>query len=139
MNPDEVANVFGYVVPKLNDGWQLSLTCCACPEQYDLIDPDGIIVGYFRLRSGRFTVHLVVGDKWLCAGPLVYYAFFPDEPLKGGFDDDTERAEYLTAGVSAIQEWMGLPVSVQVQLGCNEPCRGTLAPAVLTTGLDIDA
>ena len=68
-------------------------TCWACPEQYDVLDPDGDIVGYLRLRHGRFTAHL---DD--AAGPVV----FEGCPNGDGRFDDEERDRYTNQALKAI-------------------------------------
>jgi hypothetical protein len=75
---------------------RLVLTCDACPEQYDAFYGDQM-VGYLRLRHGRFIVNCPdIG------GDLVYSAS-PDGD--GAFNDD-EREKYLQSAVKAIQQWM---------------------------------
>lgn len=71
----------------------LKQTCFACPEQYDMLDKKGNIVGYFRLRHGNFTVEYPdVGGK------LVFNA----KPDGDGIFEDYEREYYLTLGYLAI-------------------------------------
>jgi hypothetical protein len=77
-------------------GLELVLTCEACPEQYDLRGPDGEQLAYFRLRSGRFTVE--VPDV---GGEVAFFHEWPDDPLKGMFDSDAERAGALAIGIVA--------------------------------------
>ena len=38
-------------------GYKLVLTSFACPEQYDVFDPEGEQVGYIRLRHGTLRVY----------------------------------------------------------------------------------
>lgn len=73
--------------------YTLDMTCGACPEQYDVIDPAGHTVGYLRLRHGSFTAQL---DD--AAGPLVYSAC----PEGDGAFEDNERDLYLSAAVRAM-------------------------------------
>lgn len=63
----------------------------ACPEQYDAFVDDKM-VGYFRLRHGRFTV-----ENWP-GGKLIYEA----NPSGDGLFEYDERIEYLTNGVVAL-------------------------------------
>ena len=49
-------------------GYELSLTCFACPEQYDVFRA-GERVGYLRLRHGCFRA-----DVPECGGRMVYEA-----------------------------------------------------------------
>lgn len=72
------------------DGLRFKLTCCSCPEQYDVFDQAGNQVAYVRLRFGRLRV-----DVPDCGGNTVYRAEWPDDRLKGGFDDDAERDYFL--------------------------------------------
>lgn len=78
-------------------GYNLVMTCGACPEQYDVFDSDGKQVGYLRLRYGNFRA-----DYPDCGGVEVYHASFSDG-WKGIFDDDKEREFYLTEAVKALQ------------------------------------
>lgn len=75
-------------------GVDLVLTCGACPEQYDALI-DGRMVGYLRLRHGRFTVSV---PGW---GGEIIYSASPDGD--GVFTDD-ERDFYLGAAVAKILE-----------------------------------
>lgn len=76
-------------------GYRLELTCLACPEQYDVYDPSGRQVGYFRLRHGRFTVEYPD-----CGGKLLLEA----NPQGDGLFEDSERLPWLYRGVRAIQK-----------------------------------
>ena len=76
------------------NGYNLILTCGACPEQYDVCK-DNVVVGYMRLRHGRFTVN--VPD---CLGKQVYSACPRGD---GVFDNEEERMKHLTEGIIAIQ------------------------------------
>lgn len=38
-------------------GYKLVLTCFACPEQYDVFDPEGTQVGHIHLKRGTLRVH----------------------------------------------------------------------------------
>lgn len=76
-------------------GYNLVLTCSACPEQYDVFDSKGTQVGYLRLRHGSFTVSCP--DY---GGKLVYQAY----PKGDGIFEDAERLDYLTEAILAIQK-----------------------------------
>lgn len=77
-------------------GYKLTLTCLACPEQYDVTDPDGNQVGYLRLRHGSFRV-----DCPDAGGETVYTA----SPRGDGIFDSDERLMYLTEAIEAIIKW----------------------------------
>lgn len=81
-------------MPLLIHGYRLELTCTACPEQYDVYGPADVLVAYFRLRHGRFTVS--VPDY---GGKVVYSA----SPKGDGIFEDSERLGYLTKGIEAVQ------------------------------------
>lgn len=72
----------------------LDQTCCACPEQYDA-KLDGAVVGYLRLRHGRFRV-----DYPECGEHEIYAAY----PNGDGVFDDDERAGYLGSARRALAE-----------------------------------
>ena len=77
----------------------LSLTCEACPEQYDAY-LDGQQVGYLRLRHGQFTVEVPdVGGK------CIYESHRMDGD---GEFTDAERPRFLQAAVEAIAAEVGL-------------------------------
>lgn len=78
------------------DGYKLVLTCPACPEQYDVLLPDGQKAGYLRLRHGSFRA-----DAPVCGGDTVYRSNTKGD---GMFDDD-ERLPQLKNAVAAIREW----------------------------------
>ena len=85
--------VFGFPREE-REGMRLVRTCTACPEQYDVFEGRRL-VGYLRLRHGRFTAHY--GSS---AGPVVYEAFTRGDGL---FDDEAEREEHLKAAQSALR------------------------------------
>lgn len=74
-------------------------TCGACPEQYDAYE-DGKIVGYVRLRNGRFTVRC----PDVC-GELVYSTAYGDDWC-GAFDSDVDRRRHLARARRAIRNFM---------------------------------
>lgn len=76
----------------------LELTCGACPEQYDVFDEDGLLVGYLRLRHGNFTAQI-----YSPRGLEVYRA----QPIGDGIFDADEREYYLTEAVNAIDDYFG--------------------------------
>jgi hypothetical protein len=78
-------------------------TCEACPEQYDVRNEHGDMVGYVRLRGGRFRV--MCPDVY---GEVVLEHTFEGDEWKGTFDSDTERAEFLKKAEHAILNWVAL-------------------------------
>lgn len=88
-------------------GYDLVLTCGACPEQYDVFK-DGEQVGYLRLRHGYFRA-----DYPDCGGETVYTA----TPEGDGIFEEDERDFYLTAAIQAIhtkhtgEEFVTIPKS----------------------------
>ena len=83
---------------ELPDGWELRLTCGACPEQYELYDKHQRIAGYFRLRYGSFYVAFPdVG------GEVVYQHEYHGDPLLGVFPDQEHRVFHLQRGVDAVR------------------------------------
>lgn len=74
------------------NGYELELTCSACPEQYD-VTKDGQKVGYLRLRHGYFTA-----DYMKCGGKTVFKA----EPEGDGIFENHERIGCLTRAINAI-------------------------------------
>lgn len=70
-------------------GVNFERTCSACPEQYDVYDSNGNIVGYIRLRFGGLTCEYPdVG------GELIYEASVGDG-WTGYFQSDKQRECYL--------------------------------------------
>ncbi len=76
------------------NGYNLVLTCGACPEQYDVFK-DGEQVGYLRLRHGFFRA-----DYPDCGGETVYEA----SPNGDGMFDDSERQMYLENAIAALDK-----------------------------------
>lgn len=76
-------------------GYKFVLTCHACPEQYDVFDPEGKQVAYLRLRHGTFRV-----DVPDCGGRTIYTA----NPSGDGIFYKDERMYYLTKAAEAIIE-----------------------------------
>jgi hypothetical protein len=77
---------------------RLVMTCVACPEQYDAFDEDGRLVGYLRLRHGRFRV--TFPDS---RGEIIFSA----DPVGDGIFRDEERDGYLVQAVRAIRTKLG--------------------------------
>jgi len=76
------------------NGFRFEKTCDECPEQYDVFDPAGNMVAYFRLRNGYFRVQCPdVG------GTTVYNAATNGD---GIFDAD-ERVKYLREAILAVE------------------------------------
>ena len=70
-------------------GLNFKCTCCLCPEQYDVFDSNGYIVGYVRLRYGNLTCDYPNVD-----GKCIYYASVGDN-WTGCFESEEERMIYL--------------------------------------------
>lgn len=69
-----------------------------CPEQYDVWDENGNMVGYVRLRWGGLTCEYPdVG------GEYIYHASIGDG-WTGGFEDDEQRMFHLNAIANKILE-----------------------------------
>lgn len=76
-------------------GCDLLMTCCACPEQYDVF-LEGTQIGYLRLRHGSFTVSYPdVG------GELVYQSY----PKGDGVFYNDEREHYLIHAIEALLQY----------------------------------
>lgn len=78
------------------NGYELKMTCGACPEQYD-VTKDSKQVGYLRLRHGYFRA-----DYPDVCGEEVYSS----QPEGDGIFEDHERLEHLTNAVNAIDARM---------------------------------
>lgn len=90
-------SIFTYGENMNIDGLTLERTCYACPEQYDVRNAEGYLVGYMRLRHGFFTVECpdIMGTK-------VYKAL----PEGDGVFQEHEQLYFLTLGVRAINKWL---------------------------------
>lgn len=75
------------------------LTCSACPEQYDVIDTEGKILAYVRLRYGKLKVY--VPDV---GGELLYQKNY-DEDFLGTFPSDQERKDQLEIIAQKLKEY----------------------------------
>jgi hypothetical protein len=72
---------------------EISRTCSACPEQYD-IKIDGEPAGYLRLRHSEFRA-----DFPDCGGETVYES----EAMNGdGLFDAEERGKFIGEAVTAV-------------------------------------
>lgn len=78
---------------------RLVQTCGACPEQYDVVDDDGDIVGYMRLRGGYFYATAGGGPM----GDAVYEAY----PKGDGVFESDERDLHLNTALAAINTALG--------------------------------
>lgn len=76
-------------------GYTLVRTCYACPEQYDVFTRRNKLVGYLRLRHGRFTVQYP--DVY---GPII----LETNPKGDGMFESDEREHFLTMAILAIKE-----------------------------------
>lgn len=68
-------------------------TSAACPEQYNVVDKFGTVVGYFRLRHGLFTAQL-----YGPSGPEVYSV----ETQGDGIFNWHEREFHLNAALARL-------------------------------------
>lgn len=76
------------------NGYELHMTCRACPEQYDVFK--GVEqVGYLRLRHGTFRA-----DYPDCGGGTVFVAY----PNGDGIFEDDERDMFLEQAIRAIDK-----------------------------------
>jgi hypothetical protein len=92
---------------------KLIKTCCACPEQYDLMDGDKL-AGYFRLRHGGFyaEAYRENGEE-----EIVYSA----SPRGDGcFYDDAERQKHMSLAISAVIAYRSNKEEVEEEYSENE-------------------
>lgn len=75
-----------------NNGLELTRTCFACPEQYEVFK-DGKQIAYYRLRHGEFRV-----DFPECGGETIFEA----SPNGDGIFDDNERLSYLIKAMRSV-------------------------------------
>ena len=87
-------------------GFELIMTCAACPEQYDLF-LNKQRVGYFRLRHGYFYVS--------CPDVDVYDSY----PKGDGLFEYDEREEELMNGINAVIQHL-LKENKIVMVGCHD-------------------
>lgn len=73
-------------------------TCEAFPEQYDVYK-GAKQVASVRLRMGNLTA--CIPDV---GGELIYHKNFTEDPVKGCFDTQDERIEYLTKIAKILKE-----------------------------------
>lgn len=78
------------------DNYCLTLTCAACPEQYDVYDGK-IKVGYLRLRHGVFRA-----DCPDCGDTTVYTSYTKGD----GVFEPEERVPELRKAVAAIKKYL---------------------------------
>lgn len=79
-------------------GLYFYLTCSACPEQYDVENSYGNLVGYVRLRWGTLSCEYPnVG------GEVIYTANIGDG-LTGCFESDEQRMKHLNNIADKILE-----------------------------------
>ena len=92
-------------------GIKLTLTCTACPEQYDALY-EGKVVGYLRLRHGSFTVHSCTPTEVSHLGrsaPVVVNeidfdaTLYEGNPVGDGVFENDEREGYLNIASLAIR------------------------------------
>lgn len=76
-------------------------TCSACPEQYNVKDEQGNMVGYVRLRYGGLTCEYPdVG------GELIYSQYFDNDWMRC-FESDEQCESYLSIIADKILEKIG--------------------------------
>jgi hypothetical protein len=75
-------------------GYDLVMTCGACPEQYDVF-LDGLGVGYLRLRHGRFAA---------CYPGVSGNEVYATSTYGDGIFEDRERLFHLTKAIQAIDK-----------------------------------
>lgn len=73
------------------------LTCSSCPEQYDVFDVQGVLVGYVRLRYGSLSARCPNHE-----GCEVYKAAPEGD---GSFASDKERNFHLLRIAEAISNY----------------------------------
>lgn len=81
-------------------GYELVLTCHACPEQYQVYDTADTQVGYIRIRHNKMTVH--------CPDYGVKNIVLTESTEGDGCLMKHERLRMLNKAVTAIQEWIML-------------------------------
>lgn len=79
------------------NGLVFNLTCCGCPEQYEVFDSNGNQMGYVRLRWGYLRVEYPE-----YGGEVIYDHEFSDG-WKGMLTED-EREHYLKEIAEAISK-----------------------------------
>ena len=83
-------------------GLYFYLTCSACPEQYDVEDSNGNLVGYVRLRWSRLSCNYPDVD-----GERIYTAGIGDG-WTGIFENDKQRMDRLNNIADKIREKMNM-------------------------------
>ena len=76
-------------------------TCSACPEQYDVKDEQGNIVGYVRLRYGELICKYPD-----VSGEVIYLKYFNYDWM-GCFESDEQCKNYLSIIADKILEKIG--------------------------------
>lgn len=82
-------------------GFNFTLTCASCPEQYDVTDCNGKQVAYVRLRWGGLSV--VVPDV---GGELIHDKSY-DEAYLGEFPNEEERESQLNIIADKLKNLKG--------------------------------
>lgn len=91
------------------NGLTFERTCFAHPEQYDVYDENGQVIGYVRLRWGYLTCECpTVG------GEVIYLANIGDG-CTGAFQSEAQRSAYLESIANAILLWR----ETEVQPECS--------------------
>lgn len=105
-------------------GLEFHKTCDAFPEQYDVMNRDGELVGYVRLRHGVIECKYPDVD-----GEYIYYKGVEDA-FAGFFEDDDERMYHLKAIAEEIYKHRELSEAQKVLKPCPfcggeaEFCKG---------------
>lgn len=75
----------------------IEMTCCECPEQYDVFDKDGNQIAYIRVRYGELTVYC----------PDCRYCLILSSEIKGygGFKNDEERISMFDLIIDEIDKY----------------------------------
>ncbi len=79
-------------------GLYFYLTCSACPEQYDVEDSNGNLVGYVRLRWGTLSC------EYPNVGGEMIYTVSIGDGLTGCFESDEQRMKHLNNIADKILE-----------------------------------
>ena len=89
-------------------------TSTACPEQYSVYDWVGTQIGYVRLRWGELVLEYPSVN---CE--LIYEHSFEDK-MKGVFDSQDERKQYLQEMTEALKDKLHIEEEVEFVV-VNDP------------------
>lgn len=82
------------------NGLTFCLTCCMCPEQYDVYDDKGNKVGYVRLRWGELTC------EWPDVFGKLIYSEEVGDGFTGCFESEKQRSVCLECIANEILKYM---------------------------------